>query len=126
MNLVLKITFCPIRVVCLRFHATAKIFHSSILSIYIQASKLLFFIILVKKSHGLPRWPLVVKNPPAKAGDVRDTGSIPGSGRSPGEGHSNPLQYSCLENTTDRGAGLAIVHGVPKSQIRLKQLSMHT
>ena len=41
---------------------------------------------------------LVVKNPPANAGDVRDTGLIPGLGRSPGEGHGNPLQYSCLEN----------------------------
>ena len=41
---------------------------------------------------------LVVKNSPANAGDVRDTGSIPGSGRSPGRGHDNPLQYSCLEN----------------------------
>ena len=47
---------------------------------------------------------LVVKNPPAIARDVRDTGSIPGSGRSPGEGHSNPRQYSCLENPMDRGA----------------------
>ena len=46
---------------------------------------------------------LVVKNPPANARDVRDTGFIPGSGRSPGEGNSNPLQYSCLENPTDRG-----------------------
>ena len=41
---------------------------------------------------------LVVKNPPANAGDIRDTGSVPGSGRSPGGGHGNPLQYSCLEN----------------------------
>ena len=47
---------------------------------------------------------LVIKNPPAIAGDVRDTGSIPGSGRSPGGGHGNPLQYSCLENPMDRGA----------------------
>ena len=47
---------------------------------------------------------LVVKNPPANAGDVRDVGSIPGWGRSPGEGHGNPLQYSCLENPMDRGA----------------------
>ena len=46
----------------------------------------------------------MVKNPPAKAGDVRDTGSIPGSGRSPGVANGNPLQYSCLENPTDRGA----------------------
>ena len=47
---------------------------------------------------------LVVKNPPASAGDVRDMGSIPGSGRSPRAGHGNPLQYSCLENSMDRGA----------------------
>ena len=47
---------------------------------------------------------LVVKNPPANAGDVRDVGFIPGAGRSSGDGHSNPLQYSFLENSTDRGA----------------------
>ena len=46
----------------------------------------------------------IVKNPPASAGDVRDMGSIPGSGRSPGEGNSIPLQYCCLENSMDRGA----------------------
>ena len=46
----------------------------------------------------------MVKNLSATAGDVRDTGLIPGSGRSPGEGHGNPLQYSCLENPMDRGA----------------------
>ena len=45
----------------------------------------------------------VVKNMPANTGDTRDVGSIPGSGRSPGEGHGNPLQYSCLENSMDRG-----------------------
>jgi len=45
----------------------------------------------------------MVKNPPANAGDIRDMGSIPGSGRSPGRGNSNPLQYSCLENPMDRG-----------------------
>ena len=48
---------------------------------------------------------LVVKNPSANAGDLRDMGSIPVSGRSPRGGHSNPLQYSCLENPMDRGAG---------------------
>ena len=58
----------------------------------------------------------VVKNPPASAGDRRDTGSIPRSGRSPGVGNGNPLQYSCLENSMDRGAGWAVVHGVAKSQ----------
>jgi len=47
---------------------------------------------------------LVVKNPPANAGDVRDVGSIPGSRRSPGGGHGNPLQYSCLENPMDIGS----------------------
>ena len=46
---------------------------------------------------------LVVKNPPANAGDLRDAGSVPGLGRSPGEGRGNPLQYSCLENPMDRG-----------------------
>ena len=45
---------------------------------------------------------LVVKTPPANTGDLRDVGSIPGSGRSPGGGHGNPLQYSCLENLMDR------------------------
>ena len=54
---------------------------------------------------------LVVKNPPAKAGDIRDIDSIPG-GRSPGGGHGNPLQYCCLENPMDRGAWWATVHGV--------------
>ena len=59
---------------------------------------------------------LVVKNPPASAGDIRDTGSIPGSGRSPGGGHGNPLQYSCLEDPMDRGAWQATVHRVAQSQ----------
>ena len=63
---------------------------------------------------------LVVKNPTANAGDTRDMGSIPGSGRSPGGGHGNPLQYSCLENPMDRGAWRATVHGVAKSQTRVK------
>ena len=53
---------------------------------------------------------LLVKNPPANAGDIRDAGSMPGSGRSPGVGNGNPLQYSCLENPVDRGAWRAIVH----------------
>ena len=58
---------------------------------------------------------LAIKKPPANAGDIRDVGSIPGSGRSPGKGHGNPLQYSCLENPMDRGAWRATVHGVAKS-----------
>ena len=62
---------------------------------------------------------LVVKSLPANAGGVRDVGSIPGSGRSPGGGHGNLLHYSCLENHMDRGAWRATVHGVTKSQTRL-------
>ena len=58
----------------------------------------------------------MVKNPPANAADVRDTASITGSGRSPGGGHGNPLQYSCLENPMNREAWQATVHGVAKSQ----------
>ena len=60
----------------------------------------------------------MVKNPPANAGDVID--SIPGLGRSPGGGHGNPLQYSCLENPMDRGAWQALVHKVAESWTRLK------
>ena len=63
----------------------------------------------------LPSVVLVVKNPPANAGDARDAGSMPGSTRAPGEGHGNPLQYPCLENPMDRGAWRATVHGVSKS-----------
>ena len=60
-----------------------------------------------------------LKNPPATAGDARDSGLIPGSGRSPGEGNGNPLWHSCLENSMDREACRAIVHGVAKSQTPL-------
>ena len=58
---------------------------------------------------------LVVKNPSANAGDVRDTASIPDSRRSPGEGNGNPLQYSCLENPLGRGVWRAAVHRVAQS-----------
>ena len=61
----------------------------------------------------------MVKNPPAKAGDLRDTGSIPGFERSPGGGHGNPPQCSCLENPMDREAWWAAAHGVTESQIPL-------
>ena len=59
---------------------------------------------------------LVVKNPSANAGDVRDLSLIPGSGRSPGGGRANLLQYTCLENPMDRGAWRATVHGVTRSR----------
>ena len=67
---------------------------------------------------------LVVKNLP-NAGDLKDAGPIPGLGRSLGEGHGNPLQYSCLESPLDRGAWWATVHRVAKSWAWLKRLSMH-
>ena len=63
---------------------------------------------------------LVLKNLPANAGDIRDVGLIPGSGRSPGGGHGNSLQYSCLENPMDREAWRATVHGVAQSRTQLR------
>ena len=70
------------------------------------------------------RW-LSGKESAYNAGDTEDTGPIPELGRPPGGGHGNPLQYSCQENPMDRGAWQAAVHGVVKSQTRLKPLSMH-
>ena len=61
----------------------------------------------------------VVKNPPANAGDARNVGLIPGLGRFPGVGNGNSFQYSCLENSMDRGAWWATVHGVAKSWTQL-------
>ena len=72
---------------------------------------------------------LVVKNPPASAGDIRDAGLIPGSGRSPGGRHGDSLQYSFLENPMDRGAWWATMHRIAKTQTWLKRLStrvLHT
>ena len=66
---------------------------------------------------------VVVKSPPANAGDRRDLGSIPGSGRSPGEGNGNPFQYSCLENPMDGEAWRATVHEVTESDMT-EQLSI--
>ena len=68
----------------------------------------------------------MVKNPPANAGDIREEGSIPGSGRSPGGGHGNALQCPCLENPMGRGAWWATVHSVAKNQTGLKELSRHS
>ena len=68
----------------------------------------------------------MVKNLSVSAGDIRDAGSIPGLGRSPGGRHGNLLQYSCLDNLMDGGAWQATVHRVTKNQTRLKQLSTHS
>ena len=62
----------------------------------------------------------MVKNLPARAGDARDTGPIPELGKCPGEENGNPLQYCCLENSMDRRAWQATVHGIAKSRVRLK------
>ena len=71
---------------------------------------------MVYSALGLPQVVLVVKNPPVNGGDIRDVGSIPESGRSPGGGHSNPLQYSCLENPMDIGAWWAMVYSFANSR----------
>ena len=69
---------------------------------------------------------LMLKNPPANAGDLRDAGSIPESGRSPGGANGNPLQYPCLENPLDTGIWRATVHRVAQSWTRMKRLSTQT
>ena len=74
----------------------------------------LYVFILLPTSRASQVMP-VVKNRPASAGDTRDASSVPGSGRSPGVGNGNPLQYSCLENSMDRGSWKATVHGVAKN-----------
>ena len=79
----------------------------------------------LQSSYGVSQVALVVKNLPASAGDIRDAGSIPGLGRSPGGGLGNPPKYSCLENPMDRGAWQASAHRIAQSWTGLKQLSMH-
>ena len=76
-------------------------------------------------TQGASQVVLVVKNPPLDAGDIRDAGLIPGSGRSPGGGHGILLQYSCLENPMDRRAWRTTVHSVAESWTQLKQLCTH-
>ena len=68
----------------------------------------------------------MVKSLPANAGGFRDTGSVPGSGRSPGGGHGNTFRYSCPENPMDRGTWWAMVHRVSRSWTRLKRLNVHS
>ena len=85
-----------------------------------------FSIFGVHPNHlGVSQVALVVKKLPANAGDVKDVGSILGSGRSHGDGNGNLLQYSCLKDPTDRGAWQATVLGVTQNWTQLKRLSMH-
>ena len=87
----------------------------------------LWEVIRLRWGHeGVSQVALMVKNLLINSGNIRDKGSIPGSGRSPGGGLSNSLQCSCLENPKDRRACQATLHRVAKSQAHLKQLSMHT
>ena len=76
-----------------------------------------------EKTGHVTKMALLVKHLPVNAWDMRDAGSVPGLGRSPGRRHGNPLQYSCLENPMDRGAWQAIVHRVVKNQTWLKWLN---
>ena len=76
-------------------------------------------------SFGASQVVLVIKNLPANARDIRDVEKILRSGRSPGGGHGNPLQYPCLDNPMDRGAWWASVHRLAKSWTWLNQLNIH-
>ena len=81
--------------------------------------------LVFKAKEGASQVVLVIKNLPANAGDLRDKGLIPGSGRSPGGGHGNPLQYGCLQNPTDRGTWWAVVRKVRKSG-NMTEVTWHT
>ena len=96
----------------------------AVIPVLCNISWYLFYSIFIKSEAS--QVALVVKNPPANAGDIRDQTSIPGSGRSPGEGNGNPLQYSCLENPMAQSSLVATVHGLERSWTWLKHLSMHT
>ena len=103
------------------------VFHGENTAIWWTCRALIFFFFPDTVWVGAPRWCSVVQKPRANAGDERDTGSVPGSGRSPGEGNGNSLQCSCLENSMDRGAWRATVHGVTESDaIERLWLSTHT
>ena len=97
--------------------------------LYLLRGVSLFFLKILLGDIRLCVWAsqvaLVVKCPPASAGDIRDLGSIPGLGRSPGGRHVNPLQDSCLENCISKEAWWAIVLGVAKRLTWLKQISTH-
>ena len=95
--------------------------YSNVFTIWCHCCEKIFF----EHAHGFPGV-LVIKNPPANAGDAGDVGSIPGSGRSLGEGNGNPLQYSCQENPKDHGDWWAIAHRVAKSQTDHTYTHIHT
>ena len=107
---------------CTRVHTPT---HTSTQTLVVALEKVSVVLCAFSDSHSLQlamaikrasQVALVIKSPPVDAEDSGDAGSIPGSGRSPGEGHGNPLQYFCLENPTDRGAWRATVHEITKSR----------
>ena len=106
----------PRRTLCLR-RVMSGVWHGAIHWIHRLATTAL--------GSGLPRW-ISGETSSCNAEDTGDRGSVSGSGRSPGGGHGNPLQYCCLENPMERGAWRAMVHRVLKSQTWLKLLSRHT
>ena len=83
-----------------------------------------YYVSLSISTLGFPRW-LSAKEPTCQCGRQRRRALVPGSGRSPGEGSGNPLQYSCLENSMDRGAWWATVHGVTKGQTPHTHIHTH-
>ena len=100
---------------CLASDLSGKALSFSLLHMTLAVNSL--YISFIKLREFLSFWvALMIKHPPANV-DVRDTDLIPGLGRSPGEGHGNPLQCSCLENPMDRGASWATVHGVAESDM---------
>ena len=121
--LLLKLTLITWLKECLPCFSIIKLLLFLFCSLFLR-SKLLLFKLWCTSMRAF-QVALVAKNPPANAGDIRDADSIPGSGKSPGGGHGNPLQYSCLENPMDRGTWQATVHRVTKNQTRLRWLSTH-
>ena len=109
--------FCPRTFAC-AFYSLGNVSCSS-------PSTFTFTLLAHTPVWGASQVALVVKNPPVNAGDIRDAGSIPGSGRSPGWGHDNPLQYSCLKNPMDRGSRQTSVQRVTQSWTRLKRCRTH-
>ena len=106
-------------------HALINLVYSAKFMMHSCNARLVCTFTFIHTYTGASQVALVVKNMPASARDLRDTGSVPGLGKSPREGHGNLLQYSCLENPVDSGAWWATVHRVAKSWTRLNWLSMH-